>query len=506
MNQRAYDMKQKVAFACCMALSSWSIAQQAVVNREAVRPFFELAKVSRVDVVGVGDSNQIQRGNGWDEAWHVALDARFGLYATGVASMGESFGGGTGMGYRYSMFSSASSGQYAYRDAATPLAIYINNPPSVLNPNNYLYVAEGAVALGSGIQGFGIDPGCPIELNAPLRFHFSYGLFSGIGAGSFKPTVRFEAPPFETLVASPTISTRTGDASPSRVVFDTLDIPAGQRTRGISLRNSGFSETTVGPYISYYMRAENPLRSAGAAFGSLYAMGGQSARDMAQAFNLASNEHLTLYFTHVRATQGTTKGVLVRINSGLNDRAENLPSVGSGLTPGNTAAAYKDNVLFIMNRIRGIWTLNNWPEEELYFVLTPSHPVQFPDEPLLIEYRNACDQLAQSNPRTASVRLDVLTISPEMLASNWYQLSGTDRNHLNQSGYLSLAARELMYLLKTSCVGDFNSDGGIDGSDVESFFDTWESGDFLADVNEDYSVDGADIPYFLVRWSQSQCG
>ncbi|MCX5688690.1 MAG: PQQ-dependent sugar dehydrogenase [Planctomycetota bacterium] len=50
------------------------------------------------------------------------------------------------------------------------------------------------------------------------------------------------------------------------------------------------------------------------------------------------------------------------------------------------------------------------------------------------------------------------------------------------------------------CEADFNQDGGVDGSDIESFFVTWETGDAAADVNVDGGVDGSDIEYFFVRW------
>ncbi len=51
-----------------------------------------------------------------------------------------------------------------------------------------------------------------------------------------------------------------------------------------------------------------------------------------------------------------------------------------------------------------------------------------------------------------------------------------------------------------ACVGDFNNDGGVDGSDIEAFFLAWEVGDSIADVNQD----GGDIEYFFVRW-QAGC-
>ena len=51
------------------------------------------------------------------------------------------------------------------------------------------------------------------------------------------------------------------------------------------------------------------------------------------------------------------------------------------------------------------------------------------------------------------------------------------------------------------CVGDFNQDGGVDGSDVEAFFLSWEDGSGNADVNADGGVDGQDVEYFFTRWS-----
>lgn len=52
----------------------------------------------------------------------------------------------------------------------------------------------------------------------------------------------------------------------------------------------------------------------------------------------------------------------------------------------------------------------------------------------------------------------------------------------------------------TICVGDYNCDGGVDGSDVEAFFSVWEAGESGADVNEDGGVDGGDVEFFFARW------
>lgn len=50
------------------------------------------------------------------------------------------------------------------------------------------------------------------------------------------------------------------------------------------------------------------------------------------------------------------------------------------------------------------------------------------------------------------------------------------------------------------CPGDFNADGGIDGADVQAFFESWEAGSADADMNGDGGTDGADVEFFFQRW------
>lgn len=53
-----------------------------------------------------------------------------------------------------------------------------------------------------------------------------------------------------------------------------------------------------------------------------------------------------------------------------------------------------------------------------------------------------------------------------------------------------------------SCIGDFNGDGGVDGSDVESYFDAWEQGFSSADINCDGGIDGSDAEAFYDVWEE----
>lgn len=55
------------------------------------------------------------------------------------------------------------------------------------------------------------------------------------------------------------------------------------------------------------------------------------------------------------------------------------------------------------------------------------------------------------------------------------------------------------------CIADFNSDGGVDGSDIEAFYLVFESGEAGADVNDDGGVDGGDVQTFFELWETGAC-
>ncbi len=55
------------------------------------------------------------------------------------------------------------------------------------------------------------------------------------------------------------------------------------------------------------------------------------------------------------------------------------------------------------------------------------------------------------------------------------------------------------------CAADFNNDGGIDGADVNDFFDAWGAGVPCADVNNDGGIDGADVQHFFTVWQNGGC-
>ena len=52
--------------------------------------------------------------------------------------------------------------------------------------------------------------------------------------------------------------------------------------------------------------------------------------------------------------------------------------------------------------------------------------------------------------------------------------------------------------LAPPCPGDWNTDGGVDGADLQAFFTAWEAGE--ADANRDGGTDGTDVEAFVTAW------
>ncbi|MBS0198444.1 MAG: hypothetical protein JSR77_16965 [Planctomycetes bacterium] len=92
-------------------------------------------------------------------------------------------------------------------------------------------------------------------------------------------------------------------------------------------------------------------------------------------------------------------------------------------------------------------------------------------------------------------------------SSGWRLLIATD---INNAGEIVGQGRNPQgrlrgFKLTPPCRSDFNRDGGIDGVDVETFFDAWGSNLPEADTNLDGGTDGADVQYFFNLWDAGRC-
>lgn len=378
------------------------------------------ASKRRVDFVMIGDSNQLMDGKGFDYALRRSLGNRYGLYATPVL-MGNSFGSNAG----------ATADQASHELA----------PSSVF----YRMVADGAVVAAGTANGLEVraDGHYPLNPSALLRCHMAYSTFAN-GAGSFRPGVRREEAPWSVLKLSPLINTSTGVEGYVRSYFD---LEAGSRD-GHAL---GFKwvmpqqAALTGPFLSYFMRVEDVLKTTGVSAHTLYGAGGQSLWDMSTQLNAYTLKQLSNYFAEVRRLQvekGIKPIVVIYINSGLNDQNEtSTPSLGwRASSDPSSATAYMDNLEAISKRIKDIWQVNGWDERELFFLIVPSHPVSTPDAAQLKSYRKAAQAGPGTAVRTSVVDFENLTSYTEMWANGWYR-QGTDTSHQELVGYETLSAR-----------------------------------------------------------------
>lgn len=444
-------------FVAAAAVSQIAMAQ-AVIDGAELTPVLQHALTHRLDVVGIGDSNQLFGGHGFDHGLSKAWAESFGCWATGLLSPGENNGAGSGMGYEsnvYSTYPSDLASQGAPKTLDQAMAGI-----SGVHPHGYAYLPAGRFISSGKLLGMMVTSQHPLGTTGALRAVFVYGTFerapdSNDQSSTFTPVVRIDVPPYTVIARGSPVATTSTPRSEIRSV--TLDLPADPaRTTPLGIRWTDPATTRLdGPFLAYYQRLERRDVDHGVAYNTHYANGGQSARDMAEQLLNAPNAQLKAYFAILRDRQADApnqasapaRKFLVRINTGLNDLNEALPSVGHNrIADGDSPEAFADNLQAIIDRLREIWTISGWPEDELYIVLTPSHPVTSPsDEGELQTLRDAAVAVAQANPRCACVRLDRLTTPAELVDENWYN-SSSDRFHLHQDGYVELSQREVAAL------------------------------------------------------------
>jgi hypothetical protein len=83
--------------------------------------------------------------------------------------------------------------------------------------------------------------------------------------------------------------------------------------------------------------------------------------------------------------------------------------------------------------------------------------------------------------------------------------AGTYRAVFTDVCGVSTASEGAGVCVGVSCAADFNSDGGVDGADVEAFLFAWMDGRCAADVNLDGGVDGFDLETFFATWQAGGC-
>lgn len=512
----------------CLAPSAPAQIDGAVYpNNHRLREVFAAARQQRIALVGIGDSNQLYNANGWEDAWHNALAVRYSVWGTALLSAGESSGHGSAVGSGAATQPAApnnTAGAFHFEGAPPELTALMADHP-VVPPAGYLYIPPDIDTADAATQnGMVITNASGLNLNDRLRFNFSHALIEGgpnlhavVSQGVWGDPVLWVQEFSNALPGNRTGSAETGEdhgqpaVVPAPIVTDSIDLPAAPRWWSLRLWFADERTRPRGPFFLTFMQAENPDNTKGAAVHTLFGLGGATARAMAQSLMLASDAQLSHFFERVRAPLGPSPRVIVRINSGVNDRGESLPSASAYITPGNSADAFRDNIDTILTRIRAVWDLNHWDSgAELSFLVCVSHPISSPDDDLLVRYRDAIRDLADRAPDVTAVDLSMLARAEELSASAWYQ-APDDHYHLSLTGHRAVAERELLALIRSDCwePADLDNSGEVSTRDLVQFLNAFGTPALTpgwgADLNADGVTDIQDLVWLLARFGSQTC-
>lgn len=407
---------------------------EKIYDLNKVKPFFNLMSTERVALIGVGDSNQILSGTGLDHGFQHALSsAGFVMWGTGLQSANENLGASaaSGFGYTHPGF------QVGYATGApAEQAKYFDVGQGTIAPNNYAYIADNST-FSSNNNGVILTTG-PFDRGGNIEWGQYYATFVS-GTGRMRLAIRIGQPPYTLLAQGGTINPVTGSVG---IASTTLSLAAASRIYDVNgmVYNSGTGVSLEGPAFLTYQRFINRDAQTGFSYQNLDYHGGVGFRDMLKDLQQASTDYLTHYLTAVREPLGSNKAVLFTLNSGVNDRNTTLASLGPNpVTDGDSPEAFADNTRGIIERIRGIYSLNGWSSAQLYFLIIPSPQVSSPDDAELITYRAAADFVSQTSSNTAVVHFEDLATYSELTSSSgqgcYYATSCTDFVHFVTTGY-----------------------------------------------------------------------
>ena len=420
---------------------------RSVYNFAKIKPALDAMASNRVVFVGLGDSNQFFAGSGNDDAWPQAfMWAGHAPYATPLHGATEGTFGGTGSG----SFSSSINNSGYTSFGTTTLTSAFHNLRNLNHDGNstILQAVEITAAPGPANNGISIDsansfiPGRlnTFNVNSNLEAVIWYGTLATGSGGKINPHLRRNGSGFTSYMSTAVeLTTTTGVNS---IVEYSQDIPAGTVPfdAGIQwnfLNRCSGGSTTTNPAIVHYGQVLDKSKTNGFCYNTLYGVGGQSAYDMCVWLQGRNNEALSLYFSILRGRMGANKNVVIIITTGLNDRNETSGSAGPNgpIIPGDSAAAYSDNINGIITRIKAIWTLNGWPLTELNWLVIPSHPVALPDDSELVSYRTAANALSDITDKMAVLDINKLYTYNDYIERTWYEAGNTDLNHCRMNGY-----------------------------------------------------------------------
>lgn len=399
-------------------------------NSQAIQAFVQASAQRRVDIAGIGDSNQLSAGTyGHDHGVQKAWASARGMYGTGVLPFaGYNLSSWPAAGQEYYASSLGSAG-FSTQTPPPQLAQYALSPAAgfVNLPYAYLADSESITSTASHYQ-LSLPPSTPFNTSDKLRWHYTYGIFAN-GTGSFQPSARQEAT--GNVLGSKSVNPVTGAYG---LADDYFELPAATRDFTIGFEPFALNGNNVeGPFFAQYQRAESVDASKGVAYSTLLAQGGRSALHAAQSLQSAPDPALREWLRQAVRLQSGDPTLMVNLIHGGNDRNFSAPSVGPNSAPSNTGPGFADNAEAIINRLRGAWTAQGYDVNDMFFVIGAYHP-QPGFEQNLADFETGAMTMADRLPNVAVVRGSRL-VSAHTMATAGYYASAADNAHLSPRGY-----------------------------------------------------------------------
>jgi hypothetical protein len=296
---------------------------------------------------------------------------------------------------------------------------------------DWMYIASGSQQQTTFYLQIGADS--PLDVKSAFKYRVGYVTFTS-GSGSFSLISYVNGGSL--LANTSVIQTNAGGASVGYSTA-TLDL-AANASRSTAIR--------FGKYGSFYGATYGVTGPAGFLFESAYRQvkgfavnllsyySGASTSTIAAGI-VNSGDTIKTYLKEIRERQidaGGTGRVVVFVNTGANDST----NIGDWATNANT----------IISAFKNKWDSLGYPQSDLAFLLTVSHPQADPDG--MAAGRGAAKSGTTFGPSNQLSFIDLNEVSPySYLNSNSYYDTVTNA-HLKTTGYGAVGSLIIAALLK----------------------------------------------------------
>ena len=316
-----------------------------------MRGWVDAAKTGRADVWFLGDSI----AGSFDAGFSHALSQNFGLAGTGLGS--NTFGGNVG---------TANSPSYSYA-IVTPPANNWNTSVASIRPDRQSYVTSFDPPITAGnapAQFYTAEIAAHGYLDPQAAYDWHVFTTSPDGGGSMQAQ-RLARTGSDTLVqTTPAIPTLPAAGGLQDSVFHLNADPAHAGLNAAAVLVNTTNTSVL------YSRLVKP--NATGATLTTWAYGGHNAYDLFNDKYLtgpSSQAGRSQYLSALTA-DGSGK-LMVTIEEGTNDATPALTNVPSihGILPGNSPAAFADNVTSLIDGIKSDWIASGKPADDLSFLV-----------------------------------------------------------------------------------------------------------------------------------------